>query len=71
MPTRSDDPELTAHELIIAKKAAELAVAQLMVDFYSTVGRTVVQRFFIIIGAGVVGIAVGKGWLNLNFLLPK
>lgn len=64
MATRSTDAELSDRELLIAKKAAELAVAQMTQDFYATVGRTVVTRIFIIIGALFVGIAYGKGWLT-------
>lgn len=63
MATRSTDTELSERELLIAKKAAELAVNQMTNDFYASVGRTVVTRIFIIIGAVFVGIAYGKGWL--------
>jgi hypothetical protein len=67
MPQRSTDPELSDRELLIAKKAADLAVAQMTSDFYSSVGKMVVTRFFIIIGALVVGIAYGKGWFGMIF----
>lgn len=66
MPTRDDDPQLTAREMLIAKTAAEIAVKTMTDDFYQSVGRTVINRIFIVVGAVFVGFAYGKGWLNLS-----
>lgn len=61
---RRSDTELTARELLIAEKAADLAVAKMADEFYKGVGRTVINRFLILIGALCVGVAYGKGWLS-------
>jgi len=55
---------LTEHEEAIAKRAAELAVDKMTNEFYSSVGRTVIHRLLIIIGAAVVAFLAGKGWLS-------
>ena len=55
--------ELTKRELAIAEEAARIAVKSITDDFYKGVGRTVIQRFLILLGALVVGWAVGKGYV--------
>ena len=55
--------ELTEREVAVAKLAAEMAVKQMTDTFYNEVGRTVISRFFIIIGAAFVAFAAGKGWI--------
>ena len=55
--------ELTERELLIARKAAEMAVKQITDEFYKGVGRNVVNRWLIIIGAVAVAFATGKGWV--------
>lgn len=61
----SDDRiELTARELAIAEKAASIAVERIMTDFYAGVGRSIVNRLLIIIGAAAVAFAMGKGWIS-------
>lgn len=55
--------ELTERELLIAKKAAEMAVKQITDEFYRGVGRNVINRWLIIIGAIAVAFATGKGWV--------
>ena len=55
--------ELTERELLIARKAAEMAVKQITDEFYTGVGRNVVNRWLIIIGAIAVAFATGKGWV--------
>lgn len=61
---------LTKRELLIAQKAAELAaeiaVKRVTDNFYKDVGRTVVSRWLIIIGAAAVAFAAGKGWVRLS-----
>ena len=56
--------ELTKRELAIAEEAARIAVRSITDDFYKGVGRTVIQRFLIVIGAIAVGWAVGKGYVT-------
>jgi hypothetical protein len=55
---------LTAREIRIARLAADLAVKKMQDNFYKGVGRTVIDRWLIIIGAAVVAFAGGKGWLS-------
>lgn len=55
--------ELTERELLIARKAAEMAVKQITDEFHKGVGRNVVNRWLIIIGAVAVAFATGKGWV--------
>ena len=49
--------------MLIARKAAEMAVKQITDEFYKGVGRNVVNRWLIIIGAVAVAFATGKGWV--------
>ena len=63
------DDELTEHELLIAKRAAKMAIEELSNEFYQQVGRTIVIRVLTWIGMlAVAGItyALGRGWI-----LPK
>ena len=62
MPDRADIT-LTEREEAIARRAAEIAVKQLTDEFYASVGKSVVQRWLVILGAVVVSFAVGKGWI--------
>jgi hypothetical protein len=60
------DDELTERELLIAKRAARIAVEELGNEFYRQVGRTVVVRVLTWIGMlAVAGItyAIGRGWI--------
>lgn len=59
--------ELTDREQAIAEHAADLAVKKMTEQFYQEVGRTVVSRWLIILGAVVVAFVMGKGWLSLLF----
>jgi hypothetical protein len=58
------DIQLTVKELAIAEKAADIAVKKITDNFYKDVGKTVVSRFFIIIGLVFVAFAAGKGWIR-------
>ena len=57
------DIELTARERLIAKEAAKLALEELSSEFYKKVGKTVVDKFLIVIGILAVGFVMGKGWI--------
>lgn len=57
------DIELTERERAIAKEAAKLALEELSSEFYKKVGKTVVEKFFIIVGLFAVGFVMGKGWV--------
>lgn len=62
----SNKIELNAREMAIAQLAAEIAVKKMTEDFYSQVGRTVVQKFLIVVGALAFALwayAKGKGWV--------
>lgn len=71
MPRLTDSLELTEREIQIAKLAAELAVKQMTDSFYKEVGRTVVSRFLIVVGAAFVAFAIGRGWIGINTLTGK
>ena len=57
------DITLTAREEEIAKRAAKLAIEEMSNEFYKKVGKTVVEKALIWIGALFVGFVIGKGWL--------
>lgn len=61
--------QLTERETLIAKRAAQLAVEEMTAQFYQQVGKTVVQRVLIVIGAMAIGFGMAKGWIN--FTPPK
>ena len=54
---------LTAREEEIAKRAAKLAIEEMSNEFYKKVGKTVVEKALIWIGALFVGFLIGKGWI--------
>lgn len=56
--------QLTDREKLIAEEAAKLAVRKVTEEFYTTVGKNVINKFFILIGAVAVGFLVGKGWVK-------
>ena len=57
------DIQLTEREKLIAKEAARLAIDELTDEFYKKVGKTIVEKALIWIGALVVGFVLGKGWI--------
>lgn len=61
--TPSNQAELTERELLIAKRAAQIAVQEMTSQFYQQVGKSVVTRAFIWIGAFALGLGVAKGWI--------
>lgn len=63
MTEAEDQIQLTEREMAIARAAAKMAVKEMTDEFYKGVGRTVVQRALIVIGAMVVGIGLAKGWI--------
>lgn len=58
--------DLTPRDLAIAEKAAEIAVRKMQDEFYRTVGRGVVSKAIIVIGALAVA-----GWVFLDRWLAK
>ena len=54
---------LTEREEAIAKRAAKLAIDEMSNEFYKKVGKTVVEKALIWIGALFVGFVIGKGWI--------
>lgn len=80
MPNNNNRPEspvnrdrrnsitLTDEEIdIIAEKAAEKAVAKMTTAVYREVGRTIVQRFFWIVGLSALGLYF---WLQSKGFIP-
>jgi len=61
------DTELTDRELRIARHAADAAVKQITEGFYKEVGKTVVNKFLILVGAMAVAFCLGKYGLPGNF----
>jgi hypothetical protein len=64
--SESDEIELSPREMAIARKAADLAVEKMQNDFYAHVGKSVIKRGVILLGAIAVGVAAGKGWINVG-----
>ncbi len=56
--------KLSEREELIAQRAAKLAVEEMTKDFYAQVGRGVIHRLLVYLGAAVVGFAVAKGWVT-------
>lgn len=67
MAADNQTEELTKREMLIAKAAAKIAVQELSEEFYKQVGKTVVQKSLIWLGAAAVGIGTLKGWITINF----
>lgn len=57
------DIELTDREKAIAKEAARIAIEELSDEFYKQIGKTIVNKLLILLGAVVVAFAFGKGWI--------
>lgn len=57
--------KLTERELMIARKAAELAVIAMEQRFYESVGKNIVSRGLTWLGVIVVAFAAGKGYIKL------
>ena len=55
--------DLTERERLIAKEAARLALDEMTDEFYKKVGKTIVEKALIWLGALVVGFVLGKGWI--------
>ena len=55
--------QLTDREEAVAQRAAELAVQRVTQEFYASVGKSVINRWLIIIGAIAVAFVTGKGWV--------
>jgi hypothetical protein len=58
--------ELTERELLIAKRAAQMAVEEMTAQFYQQVGRTMVHRALVWIGALALGFGMAKGWITFG-----
>lgn len=56
--------ELTERELLIAKKAARIAVQEIQDEFYKQVGKGLLTRLFVWVGLAAVAFAAGKGWIT-------
>jgi hypothetical protein len=56
----SEKIELTDRERAVVRAAKD----EMADEFYQQVGRTVVNRLLMIIGAIGIGIAYGKGWIR-------
>lgn len=67
----SSQNELSERELLIAQKAAEIAMQKMTDEFYKQVGKTFVQKVLIFLGAIIVGWALAKGWVTLDLPLGK
>lgn len=69
LPAIEAEAPLTPRELAIAKEAARIAVQELTDEFYKQVGKTIVTRLLVWIGAAFLGLAWAKGWIT--FTPPK
>jgi hypothetical protein len=59
-----DDVELTDRELLVAKRAAKMAVQEMQDEFYRQVGKSVMTRVLVWVGIAAVAFAAGKGWVK-------
>ena len=66
---QDNDITLNERELAIAKAAAHIAIQELTDQFYQQVGKTMVTKALIWIGAVAIGFGVAKGWIT--FTPPK
>lgn len=55
----------TEERTAIVKDAAKEAADMVKTEFFAEIGRAMVKRFLIIVGACVVAFALGKGWISL------
>jgi uncharacterized membrane protein len=62
--TADDEITLTPRERAVARAAAEMAVEELADKFYKQVGKTVITKILVWIGALALGFAAGKGWVT-------
>ncbi len=69
MPDSNDEIRLTERELAVAKEAARIAIQELTDQFYKQVGKTMVQKALIWIGAIAIGFGMAEGWIT--FTPPK
>lgn len=60
----SEEVELTEREKIVANEAARLAGGCITDNFYKEVGKAVINRLLVLIGAVVIAFAFGKGWIR-------
>ncbi len=58
------EAELTDREMLIARKAAKLAIEEMTNEIYRQVGKSFLTRIFVWVGAVAVGFAVAKGWIT-------
>ena len=57
--------ELTERERLVAQEAAKLAVNMVIDEFYKNVGKSIIKRSLIVIGAVFVGFGFSRGWIQL------
>lgn len=56
--------ELTPREQAVVKEAVKQAVQEVADQLFKQVGKTVVTKFFVLVGVLVVGFLAGKGWIK-------
>ena len=66
---QDNDITLNERELAIAKAAAHIAIQELTDQFYKQVGKTMVQKALMWIGAIAIGYGMAKG--RITFTPPK
>lgn len=68
-PERRKEVHISEEQMeAIAEKAASKAVKKMTDDAFKAVGKTVVEKFFWVIGllsVGLLGLAASKGWIQL------
>lgn len=66
---QDNDITLNERELAVAKEAARIAIQEITDQFYQQVGKTMIQKALIWIGAIAIGFGMAKGWIT--FTPPK
>lgn len=59
-----NESNLSEREMAIARAAAKIAIKEMTDGFYQEIGKTVVKRFFILVGLAFVAFSAGKGWIS-------
>ncbi len=58
--------ELSEREMLIAKRIAQITIEELANQFYQKLGKNVVSRILVLLGAGALGMGLAKGWISFT-----
>lgn len=58
------EDKLTERELLIARRAAAIAIEEVSDAFYKQVGKSIVNKVLVWIGMLAIGFGMAKGWIK-------